>query len=645
MKTMLRSTLAALAAVTVLHAAPALAQAATVEATPPAAPAATPLAAPAAETVESRLAALEKKAGELPPPSFPVVKLGAVVQADARRYLDSSDNRLADVYLIRRARLDTTAALTPSLSARIQVDVAGGVLQFLDGYADARWIPGVTLRVGKFTPPVGYERLVATPSLLFIEYAQTSNLVPNRDVGLQASGDATRYLSWAIGIFDGAADGFNNDADASDGKDLVARLAVKPIDGLTIHLAGSSGNLAGTAAAPLLPSYRSDAQAVSYFRYNATAAAVGRHTRATAAASYYLGSLGLLGEYVASRQRVVNTTTAAPAVVTVATPTNAAWQAAASWVLTGEKNTEGILRPNRSLEQGGPGAIRVRARYQELDVDDVLFAGNVFANASTSSRKASGFNAGLDWWPVTPFRFSLEYCADQLQGRGDGRRRQALGEGDPDQVPGGILTARPFGPARCRTGARCIPAADRANRGVTGRAGQGPFLPGRRCSPHSFFSEPRQRPARGSSPGRTGEVQGAQPMREVAPRVERVHRHLAGRAAPPRPRRSVQAARGFTFSRPKRASHSMTRALGALRRLVAADAGHPAAVARRARRAAAPPCAASQQASGSVSQGGGAAGVGRRQRAPLGADGDRGSGPPAPARARRSRGTGSRCRA
>jgi len=422
MKTSIRSTGSALAAAALLLATPTLAQVATGQAAPPADPAATPAAttpapaaAPATDPIEARLAALEKKAGEAAP-AYPSVKLGGIVQADARHYLDTTGNRLTDLYLIRRARLITDAAITPGLSARVQVDVAGGVLQFLDGYADARWIPGVTIRVGKFTPPVGYERLITTASLPFIEYSQTSNLVPNRDVGLQASGDATRYLSWAVGVFDGVADGFNNDVDASDGKDGVARLAVKPLDGLTIHLAGSYGNRAGTTAAPLLPTYRSEAQAVVYFKYNTTAAAVGAHSRATAAASYYLGSLGLLGEYVASRQRVVNTTTVAPAVVTVATPTNAAWQVAASWVITGEKNGEGVLKPIRSLEQGGLGALRVRARYQELDVDDVLFVGNVFASASTSASKASGFNVGLDWWPVTPFRLYLEYSQTDFKG-------------------------------------------------------------------------------------------------------------------------------------------------------------------------------------------------------------------------------------
>jgi len=261
MLTMHRSALTSLAVAALLLAPPALAQVATVEVAPPAAPVAIPAtpATPVPDPVEARLAALEKKAGEATRPAYPEVKLGGIVQADARHYLDSADSRLTDLYLIRRARLITDAAITPGLSARIQVDVAGGLLQFLDGYADARWIPGVTLRVGKFTPPVGYERLISTASLPFIEYAQTSNLVPNRDVGLQASGSATKYVDWAIGIFDGVADGFNNDVDASDGKDGVARLALKPLDGLTIHLAGSYGNRSGTAAAPLLPTYRSEA--------------------------------------------------------------------------------------------------------------------------------------------------------------------------------------------------------------------------------------------------------------------------------------------------------------------------------------------------------------------------------------------------
>jgi phosphate-selective porin OprO/OprP len=388
--------------------------------TPAAGPAPAPAAAPAApadQSLEARLAALEKKAAEPPKAAFPEVKLGGVVQADGRVYDDSAAQPLVDTILLRRVRLDTTARVTPGLSARVQLDVAGGILQTLDAYADARWIPGVALRAGKFTPPVGIERLVSTPALLFIEYAQTSNLVPNRDIGLQASGDVGTWLGWAVGVFDGAGDGFNNDVDNSDDKDLVARLALRPIGGLTLPLAGSHGTRAGTAAAPLLPVYRSEAQGVAFFRYATTAAAVGEHTRLTAAASWYLGGFGLLGEYVASRQRVVSLTTATPPVVSAEVrPTNAAWQVAASYVLTGEKNGEGVVKPAGTVESGGLGAVRLKARYQELDVDDDVFVGNVFASASTSSTKAAGYNVGLDWWPVAPLRLELEYSHTAFDG-------------------------------------------------------------------------------------------------------------------------------------------------------------------------------------------------------------------------------------
>jgi len=105
MKTTLRSTLSALAAAVALHAGPAFAQVASGEAAPTAAPAtttATPTppsattatpAAPAATTpadpIEARLAALEKKAGDGARPATPEVKLGGIVQADARHYLDT----------------------------------------------------------------------------------------------------------------------------------------------------------------------------------------------------------------------------------------------------------------------------------------------------------------------------------------------------------------------------------------------------------------------------------------------------------------------------------------------------------------------------------------------------------------------------
>ncbi len=409
-------------AAALLLAAAVLAPPALAEEAAPAAP-----AQPDAAAIEARLAALEKKLAA-PPPAGPEIKLGAVVQGDGRFYQDTRAAPFTDAFLLRRVRLDTTARLGSAVSGRVQVDLANAAVQTLDAYVDAKLIPGVALRAGKFTPPVGIERLVATPAVLFIEYAQTSNLVPNRDLGLQASGDVTPLLSWAVGVFDGTADAGNNETDTSDDKDVVARVAVRPVDGLTVHLAGSHGArkyVAATGAsaattAPtntLLPSYKADSQGGTWFSYASFVAAQGQHTRWTAAASYYLGGLGLLGEYVASTQRIVKLDSTNTATVTnVARPTNTAWQVAASWVLTGEKNTEGVVKPAAALDAGGWGAVRVKARYQQAAVDAKVFEGNTFASATSAAKKATGLNAGLDWWPTAHLRFELEWSQTAFDG-------------------------------------------------------------------------------------------------------------------------------------------------------------------------------------------------------------------------------------
>ena len=47
-------------------------------------------------------------------------------------------------------------------------------------------------RFGKFKPPVGLERLVSDSDMLFVERALPTDLVPNRDVGVQVYGENLR---------------------------------------------------------------------------------------------------------------------------------------------------------------------------------------------------------------------------------------------------------------------------------------------------------------------------------------------------------------------------------------------------------------------------------------------------------------------
>src|SRR5205814_1507896 len=71
---------------------------------------------------------------------------------------------------------------------------------------------------------------------------------------------------------------------------------------------------------------------------------------------------------------------------------NRAWQVAASWFLTGEKNSFSPVKPLRPVNfaEGGWGALELAARYGELTLDPELFSpaatgGAQFASASSAS--------------------------------------------------------------------------------------------------------------------------------------------------------------------------------------------------------------------------------------------------------------------
>ena len=92
-----------------------------------------------------------------------------------------------------------------------------------DAYIDVRFSPTFRVRIGKDKTPVGLEQLYADYALLFPERTLASNLVPNRDVGVQAQGEVAGVLTYVGGVFNGVPDGANGDSTA-------ARARISPDD-------------------------------------------------------------------------------------------------------------------------------------------------------------------------------------------------------------------------------------------------------------------------------------------------------------------------------------------------------------------------------------------------------------------------------
>ena len=322
------------------------------------------------------------------------LKLRGYIQADGRFFAGGRNSTGIDQFLLRRVRPIFEGTVAKNFDFRIMPDFGNGKTELQDAYLDIRFLPELKLRGGKFKSPVGLERLQSGTDILFVERGLPTNLVPNRDVGFQLHGEVLDgALSYAVGVFDGSPDGASVDGDTGDDKEFAGRVFARPfkgsvidaLAGLGVGIAGSYGDTEGA-----LPSYKTPAQE-KFFSYKSSSSAAGTHYRISPQVYYYWNSFGFLGEYVVSSQEVKNGSSAAAL-------RNDAWQAEASYVLTGEKASYKGVTPRNSFDirKGTLGAFEVAARYGKLNIDKGAFP--VFADPAKSARVAESVGGGVNWY-------------------------------------------------------------------------------------------------------------------------------------------------------------------------------------------------------------------------------------------------------
>ena len=293
------------------------------------------------------------------------VRLKGLLQIDGRFFPSDAANPVVNTFFLRRARPILEATVGKYFEFRVQPDFGQGTTVLFDAYSDIKLDPAFFVRAGKFKPPVGLERLQGASDIVFVERGLPTNLVPNRDVGLQFAGDVKGgAVSYAVGVFNGVVDLGNGDGDTGDAKDFDARLFFQPfrtgsLQGLGFGAGGSTGIERGTAAAPALASYRTPGQQ-TFFRYRSDAAnaantafANGRRNRLTPQAYFYTGPLGLLGEYNISWQEVTRGTTTAKLQHT-------GWQAVGTFLVSGDKATFKSVTPKKPFDLKNPAGRRSR---------------------------------------------------------------------------------------------------------------------------------------------------------------------------------------------------------------------------------------------------------------------------------------------
>ncbi|MGH7990278.1 MAG: OprO/OprP family phosphate-selective porin, partial [Limisphaerales bacterium] len=254
----------------------------------------------------------------------------------------------------------------------------------------------------------------------FDELSLASDLVPDRDLGVELHGDLFGgTISYAAGIFNGVADSANTaNSDFDNDKEFAGRLFFQPLktsgiealQGLGFGVSGTYGDESGATA---VSKYKTDGQQ-SLFTYRSAVVGDGTHWRISPQGYYYYGPFGVLAEYVESSQKVASG-------ANEATLNNNAWDVTVSWILTGEKNQyNNNVTPDNPFNpaKGHWGAWGLFARYAQLDIDSDAFP--IFADPTTSAKSADAWSVGLSWWLNKNIRVNTDFSRTTFSGGASG---------------------------------------------------------------------------------------------------------------------------------------------------------------------------------------------------------------------------------
>ncbi|MDR2429557.1 MAG: OprO/OprP family phosphate-selective porin [Puniceicoccales bacterium] len=318
------------------------------------------------------------------------LKIGALIQADARFFLDNGGENGAhrDSFLLRRVRLPFFINTGKHISFFIQpefaqVDSNGGNTQLTDAWAEVRPSTQFGLKFGKYPGPVALE----TPANRhFIEATFTNQLVATRDIGLEASGTfAEKTFTYRLGLYNGAPNNsWSENANLDDGDFSVGgRLAFRPfsnndngvVSELTLSIGGSYGHEAASTANGRIRSYGQQTLV------NPATAYSGNHLRIGPAIEFYHGPFSAIAELMV--ERWTGPTRA----------TNHGWRVTTGYVLTGE-NAKGRVTPAAPFSWGKEpgkrtwGAVEILGRISGLKVDDRV----------QNNTHALSYGTGLAWY-------------------------------------------------------------------------------------------------------------------------------------------------------------------------------------------------------------------------------------------------------
>ena len=350
------------------------------------------------------------------------VALKGYLQADFRSFVDwqvgdGSDASLrADEAEWRRLRIGF-AGEWRKLVFELDVDPAfdkGDELK--DARLGLRFSKALEMDGGHLKLPVSPEWLTSAAKTDVIERAAlVDSLGPGRDWGGLVQGELGSALEYKAGVFEGDARSSQNRA----GTTAAAHLLLKPSGWFDLGGSFSQGDVAADPVGPGTDQSPKGLNGTSGTGYEFFPGVYvdGRRRRWGVDARLQGGPVSLWGEFLEAREERKGQ---GPTQEDLPDVYGRGWSATATWLVTGERKTR-TIKPRRGLF-GGPGAVELSARYEELWFDDVSNEGFESAGSRAGNIRPAGirtFTGGLSWWPTTFMRFQgnvlLERYDDPLR--------------------------------------------------------------------------------------------------------------------------------------------------------------------------------------------------------------------------------------
>lgn len=154
-------------------------------------------------------------------------------------------------FLIQRIEIKFSGRVNDKIAYGVMVDFArsisnssreGRVSVLQDAHIDLSYLPEARLTVGQFKYPLTHEGLVSSGKLDFVERSEITRIFGDkRDIGIQIGGEF-QHLDYAVSLVNGNS---QNEIDQNSDKDVVGRIVLKPVKGISF---GGSGYLGRTGA-------------------------------------------------------------------------------------------------------------------------------------------------------------------------------------------------------------------------------------------------------------------------------------------------------------------------------------------------------------------------------------------------------------